>query len=336
MQNIYYIILVALLSTSIIAQTDTLVTTNGETITGELKDMTRGVLTIKTDYSDSDFKIEWNKVLKIKSKNKFIVTLTDGTRLVGTINGNNDGYIIEIENTMYTKATKYIVSIESLDDTFLGRLSASLGIGLNLNKANNMRQFNMRSSLGYFARNWKADGSFDAVYSEQDSIAKTKRIDGTVSYDYFLGNDWYIAVASNFLQNEEQKLKLRSTPKIGFGNYLIHNNSMYLSVGSGISGNFEEYTDPTKKGRNSSELYFNAELNMFEFGDLSMLTNISTYKNLDEGNRIRNDFKVDLKYDILGSDFYIKFGYTLNYDNQPIEGASTSDYVIQTTFGWDL
>ncbi len=336
MQNICYIILVALLSTSIIAQTDTLVTTNGETITGELKEMTRGVLTIKTDYSDSDFKIEWNKVLKIKSKNKFIVTLTDGTRLVGTINGNNDGYIIEIENTMYTKATKYIVSIESLDDTFLGRLSASLGIGLNLNKTNNMRQFNMRSSLGYFAQNWKADGSFDAVYSEQDSIAKTKRIDGTVSYDYFLGNDWYIAVASNFLQNEEQKLKLRSTPKIGFGNYLIHNNSMYLSVGSGISGNFEEYTDPTKKGRNSSELYFNAELNMFEFGDLSMLTNTSTYKNLDEGNRIRNDFKLDLKYDILGSDFYVKLGYTLNYDSQPIEGATTTDYVIQTTFGWDL
>ncbi len=336
MQKIYYLVLAALLSTSIIAQTDTLITTNGETITGELKEMLRGVVTIETDYSDSDFKIEWGKISTIKSTNKFIVTLTNGTRLVGTINGSNKTYIIEIDDAMYKKGTDNIVSIESLDDTFLGRLSASLGIGVNFAKANNQRQFNMRSSLGYFAKNWKADGSFDANYSEQDSVDRTKRIDGKISYNYFLGNDWYVSAASDFLQNEEQKLKLRSTPKLGFGNYIIHNNYVYLSVGGGVSGNFETYTDPSQEARNSSELYFNIELNMFDFGDLSLLTNSNTYKNLSEGNRIRNDFKVDLKYDILGSDFYIKLGYTLNYDSQPIEGAETSDYVIQTTFGWDL
>jgi len=103
-----------------------------------------------------------------------------------------------------------------------------------------------------------------------------------------------------------------------------------------VSGNFEEYTDPTLESRNSSELYFSSELNMFDFGDLSLLANTIAYKNLAEGDRLRNDFKVDLKYDVLGTDFYIKLGYTLNYDSQPIEGTETTDYVIQTTFGWDL
>lgn len=334
--SIQILLLIIIITASLSAQTDTLITTNGEIISGEIKEMDRGVLIIETDYSDSDFSIEWNKIFTIHSKNKFIVSLSDGVRLVGTLNGNNDAYIILTDDAMYIKSKDLIVTIESLDDTFLGRLSASIGIGINFSKANNLRQLNMRSSLGYFAQNWKAGGSFDIVYSEQDSIDQTKRIDGKISYNYFLVSDWFVSASSDFLQNEEQKLKLRSTPKIGFGNYIIHNNAIYLSIGVGVSGNFEQYTDPTLEARNSSEIYFSAELNMFDFNDLSLLTNTITYKNLDEGDRIRNDFKIDLKYDVFGTDFYIKLGYTLNYDSQPIEGAETTDYVIQTTFGWDL
>ena len=29
-------------------------------------------------------------------------------------------------------------------------------------------------------------------------------------------------------------------------------------------------------------------------------------------------------------------GFTLNYDNQPAEGATENDYVFQTTIGWEL
>jgi len=50
---------------------------------------------------------------------------------------------------------------------------------------------------------------------------------------------------------------------------------------------------------------------------------------------MRFDFKVDLKYD-LPLDFYIKLGYTQNFDNRPVEGASQNDYVIQTSFGWEF
>ncbi len=330
------IIILIIFSSVISAQTDTLVTSNGEIISGEIKKMDQGVLTIETEYSDSDFMIEWSKISSIQSKNHFVVSFTTGERIVGTLTGTSDAFFIENEDKIYKKDAESIVTIESLDDTFLGRLSASLGVGLNLTKANNLRQFNMRSSLGYFAQNWKADASFDVVYSEQDSTAQTKRIDGKASYKYFLVSDWFLSASSDFLHNDEQKLKLRSTPKIGFGNFIVHTNTVYLSIGVGLSGNFEEYTDPDLESRNSSELYFGAELNMFDFGDLSLLANTIAYKNLAEGDRLRNDFKVDLKYDVLGTDFYIKLGYTLNYDSQPIEGTETTDYVIQTTFGWDL
>ena len=58
------------------------------------------------------------------------------------------------------------------------------------------------------------------------------------------------------------------------------------------------------------------------------------YPSITERGRVRLDFKIDLKYD-LPQDFYIKFGYTHNFDNQPAEGASKHDYVLNATFGWD-
>ena len=50
----------------IFAQADSLIMKNGDVIVGEFKDMDRGVLGIETDYSDSDFKIEWLSLLYVK------------------------------------------------------------------------------------------------------------------------------------------------------------------------------------------------------------------------------------------------------------------------------
>lgn len=103
----------------------------------------------------------------------------------------------------------------------------------------------------------------------------------------------------------------------------------------GAAWNNETYTDPTIPNRSDAEANFGTELNLFDIGDFRFLTSLSVYKSITDGGRRRADFKIDLKYD-LPLDFYIGLGYTLNYDNQPVEGASESDYVFQTSFGWEL
>ena len=85
-----------------------------------------------------------------------------------------------------------------------------------------------------------------------------------------------------------------------------------------------------------TETFLNTELNLFNVSDLDLLTNATVFKSLDGSNRIRSDIKFDLKYDILSSDFFIKLGVTFNYDSKPIESATDKDYIVQTTFGWEL
>jgi hypothetical protein len=228
-----------------------------------------------------------------------------------------------------------IVHIEPIEEKFLERLSASLDLGSTLTKANNLRQFTMRSNLGYLADNWSAETSFDVVRSVQDSIAETKRTDTKLGFNYFLGKNWYTLISANFLQNDEQKLKLRSTPKTGVGNFIILTNTLYWGIYAGGAWNNETYTDPSIPSRSDFEANIGTELNLFDMGDLSLLTNLSAYKSFQQDKRIRADFKFDIKYD-LPLDFYIRLGYTHNYDSDPVEGASQNDYVLQTTFGWEL
>ena len=54
-----------LCSITTMAQNDSLIFKNNNVIVGEIKSMERGILTIKTPYSDSDFKIEWENIKEI-------------------------------------------------------------------------------------------------------------------------------------------------------------------------------------------------------------------------------------------------------------------------------
>jgi hypothetical protein len=320
------------------AQTDTLIFKNGNMVIGEIKNMNRGVITIETDYSDSDFKIEWAKVAEIYSRQEYIISLNNGEReksRIKTDQSDQSKLFLDWSGTGRTVINDNVVYIKPVKDTFIDRLSASIDLGFTLTKANNLHQFTTRSYLGYLTENWSADGSLDAVRSVQDSIASTKRTDASLGFNYFLGKNWFVLVSAKFLQNDEQKLELRATPKTGAGNYIIQTNYLYLGVYGGVAWNTETYTDPTIPSRSDAEANIGAEFNMFDMGDLGLLTTLSVYKSIKEGSRTRADFKFDIKYD-LPLDFYIKLGYTLNYDSDPVEGASNNDYVFQTTFGWEL
>ena len=75
------------------AQIDTLHLDTNTVIYGEVKSMNRGVLTIETNYSDSDFTIEWLEIKKIYTQTVFLTSLTDGRRIIGSLSTNEDNSI---------------------------------------------------------------------------------------------------------------------------------------------------------------------------------------------------------------------------------------------------
>jgi len=319
------------------AQKDSLVLKNGDVIVGEIKSMDKGVLTIETDYSKKDFTVEWSGIKEIFSKSHFLVTLKNGTRINGTVESAESGKKIMINGDDGSKietTLEEMVFLKGLKSDFWSRAHASLDIGISFTKANNLKQYNVRSKFGYLADKWQVDLFYDDTRSSQDSVAETKRTEGGIAGKYFLQKDWYLAASLNFLSNTEQALNLRTTGKLGAGKYIVHTNKQYWGLGAGLSLNNESFTNGTAS-RSSFEGYFGTELNFFDIGDLSLLSNIWAYPSFTESGRWRTDFIFDAKYD-LPLDFYIKLGFTLNYDNRPAVKGKETDYVLAFSVGWEL
>ncbi len=82
------IIIFALSSQLVFGQTDTLVFKNNDFMVGEIKTMDKGILTIETDYSNSDFKVDWKELKRVYSRVNYLITLSDGRRYNGTVPGS--------------------------------------------------------------------------------------------------------------------------------------------------------------------------------------------------------------------------------------------------------
>ena len=335
------------LSTS--AQNDTLILTNGDMIVGDLKSMDKGVLTIEPPYSDSDFKIEWSGIKEMKASQRYLITLSDGTRINGTFRSSGDGkvYIDNEEGEDVTVEPNDIVYINSVDDSFLSRLSANIDFGYSLTKANNQQQLNANLRMGYLADKWSTDLYFNSLLTTQDEVDDIQRNDGGIGFRYFLPADWYLSADVTFLSNTEQSLDLRTNAKLGIGNYIVHSNKAYWGVGVGGAFNNESFTLTSSEmtdsayGGQSFEGYIGTELNLYDIGDLNLFTNLTVYPTVvpapdADAGRVRADFRFDAKYDdFLLEDFYIRAGYTLNYDSQPAAAGKEVDYVFTTGFGWE-
>ncbi len=318
------------------SQSDSLIFKNGNYIVGEVKSMDRNTLKIETDYSDDDFTIEWDGIREIYTETFFLITLTDGSRYNGHLKSTGPGkiQILTDEGETLEVDLVEIVLLDGVDQGFWSQFYASIDFGLDVTRANNFSQISMRSNAGYIAKRWQLDANYNAYFSRQDEIDDIRRTDGGGTFKYFLPHDWYPLASIDFLSNTEQQLQLRSTGKAGLGKYLIHTNFLYWGFSAGANYNNENFMADSLPDRRSWEGFLGTELNMFNTGDLSLLTNIVAYPSFTESGRWRTDFKFDAKYD-LPLDFYIKMGLTVNYDNQPAPGSPETDYVFHTGFGWE-
>ncbi len=316
---------------------DTLKLSNGDQLHGEIKSLNKSVLTFETDYSDADFKIEWKDVTEISSTQKFNIFLSSREKIYASFRDSTTVGVVALAlegGGIRTVNLNEIVIIDPIKDSFADRFKASISAGLTLTKANNARQFSSRAKASYHTKNWQLSGNINDTRSEQDNVEPIRRTDGSVNFNYLFYDNWFAAFHYDFLSNTEQQIKLRSTQTLAIGNLLVRNNKLYLSGSAGITFNRENYYNESEI-INTQEGFMGAEFNAYDIGDLSFLAKIGYYPSFTEKNRHRVNFSSDVKYDF-PLDFFIKVGYTLNYDSKPPNDGAQQDYVFQTTLGWEF
>lgn len=317
------------------AQTDSVWFKKGDVLVGEIKGLEEGVLSLKTYYSDSDFKIDWKEVDKLITETHFIVTLKSSVKYFSTIRSINDSIAMVIANN-HTKVTcniNDIVFLQAYEQRIIDRFDAEISIGLDMAQSRNLRKISTRSFVSYSADKFSTDISYNTLLSRQDETDDIKRSEGEYNFRYIFPLKWYAIATVASLTNTEQLLKLRMNTQAGLGRFIFRNNAAQWGFKLGVNRNFENYIDQTEH-RNTWEAYFGTEIKLFDLEDIDLIVNLIAYQGVTEKDRLRLDTHFDLKYD-LPLDFFIKLGWSFNYDNQPISDASKTDYIIYSGFGWE-
>jgi hypothetical protein len=325
----------SLFSIGIYAQKDTLYFKNKEMIIGEVKSMENNILTAETKYSDQDFKIAFDKVAKLILVHKYSIYLVDGSSFYGTLKSTKDNEVtITSGDTIQDVLISKIVSLNKIESGFWKHFTGSFDFGYNFAKTNNSEQLTFAMQLNYISEKWIHTVKYDALSTVQDDVEDIKRVDWELDTKKYYRDNWFFNSNFSFLSNTSQSIKGRFSPSLAMGNYLARNNKLYFLVAGGLTYNIEKYFDATND-KNSFELVFISQFNMFNFKDIDINTSVLMFPSLSEKGRFRTDFDFSFKYD-LPLDFYIKSSINVNFDNQPFQDAEKLDYVFSTGFGWKL
>lgn len=251
-----------------IGSADTVVVKNGDRLTGEVKKMESGALTIKTVY-DPEIKIPWLQIQSLMTEAPIIIKLDDGTRLVGrAIKSYSDSNLRIVDN----KAGEVGFLLSSVKEIRLHpkpliETHGYFNLAARATRGNNetdsyhgdgevtVRTNRHRYVLG-FAVNY---GKNNDGIIQQDSL-------GYLRHDFFISNRLFFNNNITVLRDRFRDLDLRTTIGLGFGYQLLDADDRKLSVESGLNYIKENFHSADDENRAAARWALNYEQDFFDGG----------------------------------------------------------------------
>ncbi|SHO65414.1 DUF481 domain-containing protein [Algoriphagus zhangzhouensis] len=328
---------------------DSLFLMDGTILIGKIKSMERGDLNIDVPFSENNIKVKWDLISKMVTNQKFLLSTNSGEHYEADfLRFENDELDILISNPSKRQSNKMnlskgdtlhlkpneVLQFYEISQDFISRMSGEISLGFNLARSNKLRQYSFRGFATYNANSWALFGTMNFIQSRQEQANPIERFDSGITGLIYLPKEWYVMAWVNFLKNNQQLLELRIDSKVGFGKFLINQSKSMWMVQTGLNFNNEEFMNELPPN-SSLEGVLSTSLSFYDVEGFDILFNMIFYESFSEKDRIRSDFRIDLKYDFY-KDFFVKIGSSFNYDSKPTTGATPLDYVIQSTLGWNF
>ena len=340
------LILVLIAATPALARekSDVILLTNGDRITGEVKQLEHGILRLSTD-SLGEVRIEWDDVIRIESDFAFQFERSDGTRVTGIIRETAEQKSITLKSQDQSVAFAHekVVRIAPIEDSFWDRLQGSLSFGYSFTKASNVAQGNLafRASHRTEKRSFSVDGS-TIITSDQDND-DTQRSNLDFVMTRFRPNRWFSTYLMGFESNDELGLDLRSSIGAGFGRYLIQTNVSELALMGGVLGTAESLQeDPLSSTTASSQESLEGMLGLdysryiYDHPSVDLSAQLAAFPSITESGRTRAQLDLSLRWEVI-NDLFWDLSYYNSYDSDPPSSSkSTSDYGIVTSIGYSF
>ena len=337
---LFFTVTFALMSTPLLARdkTDVVILKNGDHVTGEIKSLARGKMRLSTDYMGT-VEIEWEDVARVTSQWVFEVETETGLRTFGSLSPAAEPETMEIlgEGSRNTLHQTSVVRMTQLEAGFWDRLEGYVDLGFSFARANQAAQWTLGSEAKTRSEIRQLRATFSSLFNSRKDVESTTRNVLNLDWTHFLSNRRLVTVLSEFTQNQELDLDLRSIFGGGLGQNLIQNNRNLLTIIGGAVFTRERFTgsDPV---RSNIEGLGVAEFELFSFEDpeMDITTTFAVFPSLTDWGRVRMDLNSRIRYKLF-KDFVWSVTLFDNYDSDPpAAGAERNDFGINTSVGWSF
>lgn len=317
--------------------TDVVTLTNGDRITGEVKNLQQGQLKLKTDAAGTIY-IEWDKIASLQTSQYLRIELQSGLRYYGQAPDAAEQKLrVVAEGQAQEVRLADVVRLDPIEQgALLQRLDGYLTAGYNYTKSNELQTFTFTGGLSSRTetRKWSLDGSTTLTSQQGNEDSKRWTLQG--QWRHYLEGRWFTDGVAGFESNNELGLDLRTLAGGDIGRYLVRTNEQEWGVHAGLTYNEERYAGQGSQG--SVEAVFGTQYSFFRYDrpEASLNAVLNLYPSLTESGRFRAATSVYTRYEIV-KDLFFEVSLYGSYDNQPGEHAvSNSDYGLTTSLGYSF
>lgn len=317
-------------------KSDVLVLRNGDILTGDLREMSRGMVTFKTDAASTIY-VKWPRVVSATSAKVFEIDVDDGRVLVGSVTAPDSAYRLAIRQAADTVELpiESVVKMVRIKKTVFERIDGSLDAGVNFTQQNDKVDLSLTANVRYDVARHRVRLDFNGTYSRQDSVSPIERRNVSLQYSRILRRRW--SWSANIGQSRNTQLGLESAWTIGTGpgRLLISSNKVVLGTWIGLNYRKELYVD--SDARSVVPLSLTTDFEWFTWTGMStdVSSRLVVAPILNDDGRWRINFTASLRREIL-SNLYLNFGVSEIYDSKPPADANKNDFSFTSSIGWSF
>jgi len=315
-------------------KTDIVVLKNGDHLTGEIKQLDRGILKLSTD-DIGTINIEWVKVDSLNSVYQFRVETRLAEKYFGSIFLGRSGDLEVIrEGRVATVGHTDVVAITPLEAGFWQRLDGSFSVGFSYTKSNKLAQLSSDVNIRYRTPLRQVILDASTISTSQTDKETTRRADVSLTYNRLFHNRWFVTTSASGQSNDELGLDLRLNFAPGVGVDMIQSNHNSFTSTLGLNVNREWSSN--NQGDYNLEGFFGLEFATFRSD--SPKTNITltgiVYPGLTTWGRIRSEVDVNASRELI-SDLTFVLTFYHSSDSDPVDpNAAHTDYGLVSSLAY--
>jgi putative salt-induced outer membrane protein YdiY len=334
MNLMHFMIAGSLLATIGLAQ-DRVTLANGDVLTGKIKTMAGGKLTIASPLL-GDVTVDIAQVQNLTTDAAVELATVTGEKLQRRIVGIEEASL-EFDGDVPAIAIDNLAMInppQAEPPKWTGTLSLS-AFWIDGNTR--------RRTVGAFgeaSRKTETDRiTVDAFwdYAEDKAVGTgwnltQRRVGAGLKYDYFIDKRWYALGTTRVLGDTFADLDLRFTAGVGIGYTVIDDGETTLVTEAGLS-----YFDENYRSNTPSKDYIAARVAYRLTHQLSAQTKlihgIEAYPSVEDKNDIYLQMKTELSTNLSGN-MVASLSHIMDYDNTPSPGLRRDDHRVFLSIGW--